>query len=211
MILPELPDFTSAIEGFGYIGIFAALIIETGFLIGIVLPLPTESLMIAAGALSATGRFELPFVIITALTAVIAGDNIAYATGHKFGPHLKKRSSSSSRFLKPEHIEKAEVFFEKHGGKSIILARFVPTIRILAPIMAGASKMQYKEFLVYNISGGVFWVGLFVGIGYLFGQHVPNVERYILPGLILVVAGGAIGGAISAAIHRFIKQRRQSR
>lgn len=209
MIFPEI---TSFFESLGYLGVFLALVIESGLLIGLVLPLPGESLMIASGALAATGRFNVYLLGVVCFVAAIIGDALAYATGKGLGPGLRKRANSPAvKYIKPEYIERAEKFFEKHGGKSIMFARFVPSVRILVPVLAGATGMPYRQFVLYNVAGAIIWVIVCIGVGYYFGQRIPNVEKYILPALLVVILGAAIIGTASAWIHKWWQRRKRSR
>ena len=139
---------------------------ETGL---VVTPfLPGDSLLFAAGAFAALGSLN-PFVLFVLLSiAAIAGDTVNYWLGHYIGP---KAFSGNIRFLKKEHLDRTHRFYEKYGGKTIILARFVPIIRTFAPFVAGIGAMNYTRFIVYNIVGGVAWVAIFVFAGYWFGDN----------------------------------------
>jgi membrane-associated protein len=152
-----------------YIILFVVIFCETGL---VITPfLPGDSLIFAAGAF-ASGSLN-PFVLFVILSAAaIAGDTVNYWAGHYIGP---KAFSGNIRFLKKEYLERTHRFYEKYGGKTIVLARFVPIIRTFAPFVAGIGAMNYAKFIVYNIAGGVAWVGMFVFLGYWFG-NLPWVK-----------------------------------
>lgn len=155
-------------------GIFLLLAIvyaESGFLIGFLFP--GDSLLFTAGAFAQSGHFPIPFgnihllVILVAIAAIL-GDSTGYAFGHKVGRKLFERNNA--RFFKKKYLVEAEKFYEKHGAKAIILARFVPIVRTFAPIVAGISKMHYRTFVLYNIIGGVAWSAIFIYLGYFVGD-----------------------------------------
>ncbi len=151
--------------------LFLIVFLETGI---VVTPfLPGDSLLFAAGAIAATGALD-PFVLFVLLTvAAILGDSLNYAIGCRLGPRVFKEEY---RFLNRKHLERTHAFYEKHGGKTIILARFVPIVRTFAPFVAGIGRMSYRRFLIFNVVGGVVWVGLFVYAGYFFG-NLPWVKQ----------------------------------
>ena len=167
-----------------YFILFMIIFCETGL---VVTPfLPGDSLLFACGALSATANslhFGTLFTIC--LAAAILGDTSNYWIGEKFG---KKLLESHNRLIKPEHVEKAQKFYEKHGHKAIFLCRFVPIVRTFAPFVAGIGTMHYSTFLRYNVIGGLVWVGLFTGAGYFFG-NIPFVKEnfsHVALGIIIV-------------------------
>ncbi len=160
-------------EGWTYLILFFVIFMETGF---VVTPfLPGDSLIFAAGAFSARPGSPLNVVTLFFLLAFAAflGDTLNYWIGHSIGP---RAFSGNVRFLKKEYLDRTHAFFEKHGGKTIILARFIPIIRTFAPFVAGVGEMSYLHFISYNIVGGVAWVALFCFGGYFFG-NLPFVER----------------------------------
>jgi len=154
-----------------YLFLFVVIFAETGL---VVTPfLPGDSLIFAAGALAASTDLN-PFVLFGLLSvAAVLGDAANYAIGHKIG---KRAFDGSIRFLKKEYLDKTHAFYEKHGNKTIFLARFVPIVRTFAPFVAGVSEMSYGHFATYNIIGGVTWVGLFTFAGYFFGE-IPFVKE----------------------------------
>ncbi len=151
--------------------LFAIVFAETGL---VVTPfLPGDSLLFAAGALAALGSLDLWLLVVLLIGAAILGDSVNYWVGAWIGP---RAFSGHVRFLRKDYLERTRAFYEKHGGKTIILARFVPIIRTFAPFVAGVGAMSYPRFIVYNIIGAVLWVGLFVPLGYFFG-NMPTVKN----------------------------------
>lgn len=150
--------------------LFAIVFAETGL---VVTPfLPGDSLLFAAGALAAIGSLDLWLLVVLLIGAAVLGDTLNYWVGAWIGP---RAFSGNVRFLRKDYLERTRAFYEKHGGKTIILARFVPIIRTFAPFVAGVGAMSYPRFIVYNIIGAVLWVGLFVPLGYFFG-NMPTVK-----------------------------------
>jgi len=150
--------------------LFAIVFAETGL---VVTPfLPGDSLLFAAGALAALGSLDLWLLVVLLIGAAILGDTVNYWVGAWIGP---RAFSGNVRFLRQDYLERTHAFYEKHGGKTIILARFVPIIRTFAPFVAGVGAMSYPRFIVYNIIGAMMWVGLFVPLGYFFG-NMPTVK-----------------------------------
>jgi membrane-associated protein len=151
--------------------LFAVVFAETGL---VVTPfLPGDSLLFAAGALAALGSLDLWLLVALLIGAAILGDTVNYWVGAWIGP---RAFSGNVRFLRKDYLDRTHAFYEKHGGKTIILARFVPIIRTFAPFVAGVGAMSYPRFIVYNITGAVLWVGLFVPLGYFFG-NMPAVKN----------------------------------
>ena len=163
--------------------LFLVIFMETGF---VVTPfLPGDSLLFAAGALAAMGSFQILLLYGLMLIAAISGDTVNYWIGHFLGP---KVFDGNNKLLKKEYLEQAEKFYEKHGGKAIVLARFVPIVRTFAPFVAGVSKMHYGNFIVFNIVGGFLWTTLFLMGGYLFG-NIPFVKHnfhYVVVVIVLI-------------------------
>ncbi len=182
------PDFLKPevlIEAFGTLGVLAIVFIESGLLVGFFLP--GDSLLFTAGLLSANGTLPaLWILLLTVPLAAIAGDQVGYGIGRKAGPAIFKRPDS--RFFHHEHLEKSQQFFERYGGRTIIIARFVPIVRTFAPVMAGASRMNYRTFVTYNVIGGVAWGIGITTLGYFLGQIEfvrANIE-YIIVAIIAV-------------------------
>lgn len=169
-------DLTHLIQTVSYAGIAGIVFAESGLLAGFFLP--GDSLLITAGILARSGDLHLGLVLLAATVGGIVGDSVGYFLGRKFGPAVFSRQNS--RLFKPEYVQRTHAFFEKHGGKALILARFVPVVRTVAPTMAGVGGMHYGDFLRYNVIGGLLW-GLGVpSLGYLLGGLIPNLDRYIL-------------------------------
>jgi membrane-associated protein len=166
-----------------YLILFMIIFVETGL---VVMPfLPGDSLLFAAGTFAALGSLNLWLLIVLLFIAAFLGDTLNYFIGNFIGP---KVFSKDYRFLKKEHLVKTQQFYEKHGGKTIIFARFMPIIRTFAPFIAGVGTMNYKKFLSYNIIGGILWIAGFTLLGYLFG-NIPAVKKnftLVIFGIILL-------------------------
>jgi membrane-associated protein len=162
--------------------LFAIVFAETGL---VVTPfLPGDSLLFAAGALAAIGSLDLWLLVVLLIGAAILGDSVNYWVGAWIGP---RAFSGNVRFLRKDYLERTHAFYEKHGGKTIILARFVPIIRTFAPFVAGVGAMSYPKFITYNIAGAVLWVGLFVPLGYFFG-NMPTVKENFSLVILAIIA-----------------------
>ena len=170
-------DPIAIIKTGSYLGIALIVFAESGLLVGIFFP--GDSLLFAAGLLSAAGFLALEPLMLIVVIAAIVGDSAGYWFGAKVGPNLFNRPDS--RFFKQEYLQRTELFYAKYGGRAIILARFVPIVRTLAPILAGMGSMTYKRFLSYNVIGGLFWGVGMISLGYFLGSVIPDSERYILP------------------------------
>lgn len=167
----------------GYLGIFAVIFAESGLFFGFFLP--GDSLLFTAGFLASQGVFEIKALALLCFIAAVLGDSVGYWFGKKVGPRLFNRENSL--FFHKENLIKAKGFYEKHGGKTIVLARFMPFIRTFAPIVAGIGEMKYLSFLSFNIIGALGWaVGISV-LGYFLGMKVGNVDKYLLPIILLIV------------------------
>ncbi|MDP4009898.1 MAG: DedA family protein [Candidatus Shapirobacteria bacterium] len=165
-----------------YAILFGVVFMETGF---VITPfLPGDSLLFAAGALAAIGSFNVYILFLLLFLAAFLGDTINYWIGHFIGP---RAFSMNSRFLKKEYLDKATNFYEKHGGKAIILARFVPIVRTFAPFVAGVGKMNYWRFIWFNFIGGLVWVALFVFGGFYFGNF-PIVKANFHYVVVVIIA-----------------------
>lgn len=157
--------------GLTYLLLFAIIFMETGL---VVTPfLPGDSLLFAAGAFAAKGDLNVLLLWLLLFVAAVIGDSVNYAIGHAVGP---RAFEGRVRFLKREYLERTQAFYEKHGGKTIVLARFVPIVRTFAPFVAGVGTMNYSRFISYNILGGLLWTTLFIWLGYFFG-NIPVVQE----------------------------------
>lgn len=168
-------SLTDIIIHFGYFAFFVTIFAESGFLLGFFLP--GDSLLFAAGILASQGLLNIYVLIIGAIVCAIAGDSFGYYLGTKAGETLFNKPNS--RFFKQEYVERTEAFFQRHGTKTIILARFVPIVRTFAPIMAGVGSMKYSTFLGYNIIGGVVWTAGFLSLSFYLGNTVPHIQDYL--------------------------------
>ena len=176
-------DLISLIRAAGYIGIFAIIFAESGLLIGFFLP--GDSLLFTAGFLASQGYLNIWLLIAVAFPAAIIGDQVGYAFGKKVGPRIFYRDDSL--FFHKNYLTTARLFFERHGPKTIVIARFIPIIRTFAPILAGVGHMRYTTFLTYNIIGAVIWAIAVPLIGFYIGNFIPNAGRYLFEIITLIV------------------------
>jgi membrane-associated protein len=167
----------------GYVALVAIVFTETGLLIGFFLP--GDSLLITAGLVAAAGGLDIWWLNILLSVAAIVGDSVGYAIGYRTGPRIFTREDS--RWFSKKHLLRTREFYEKHGGKTIVLARFIPIIRTFAPVVAGVGQMEYRRFLAYNVLGGIGWVASMTWAGYLLGQAIPDIGRYIHVVIVVVV------------------------
>ncbi len=166
-----------------YLLLFLIVFCETGL---VVTPfLPGDSLLFAAGAFAATGSLSLPVLIVLLIVAAVLGDTVNYWVGDRLGPRLL--AFKRFRLVKPEHLAYTHEFYEKYGGKTIIIARFVPIVRTLAPFVAGLGTMTYRRFMSYNVVGGVAWVLICTVAGYLFGNLTFVRENFSLVILAIII------------------------
>lgn len=182
---PSWLDPDQLIRTFGMLGVLTIVFVESGLMVGFFLP--GDSLLFTAGLLSASGVLPPIWVLlITIPIAAIAGDQCGYWIGRRFGPPLFNRPDS--RLFKREYVDQTAAFFEKHGPRAIILARFVPIVRAFVPVMAGTSKMHYRTFLTYDIVGGILWGAGVTTLGYFLGQieFVKNNIEFMLVAIVLV-------------------------
>ncbi len=187
-----------------YALLFAIVFAETGLVVTPVLP--GDSLLFAAGALAGAGILNPVAVASLLMAAAIAGDAVNYSVGRAIGPRVFNATDTSSRLhrlLNREHLNQAHAFFERHGGKAIVLARFVPIVRTFVPFVAGAGSMSYPAFALYNVTGGIAWVAVCVGGGYLFGD-LPFVKKNFS-----LVALGIIFVSLLPMVIEFVRSRRR--
>jgi membrane-associated protein len=187
------------ILGGGLAAIGATVFAESGLLIGFFLP--GDTLLFAAGILAAQDIFPLGWLLVVVIISAIIGDNVGYSIGRRTGHRIFNKKDSI--LFKHEHIERAEKFYEDHGGKTIILARFVPVIRTFAPMVAGIGKMPRNRFLVYNAVGGILWGGGVTLAGFWLGSKLPWIEDYITPVIL-----GIVTISFSLAILHLIKDKK---
>lgn len=193
-----LSQIVGAYGGLTYAILFAIVFAETGL---VITPfLPGDSLLFAAGAISSLGSLNVGLVWFLLLVAAIVGDTVNYWVGHFFGQKIV--DNPKIKFINQEHIDKTEKFFKKYGGKTIILARFVPIVRTFAPFVAGVGSMEYKKFILYNVVGGMLWVSLFTFAGYFFG-NIPAIQDNFH-----FVIFAIIGISILPMVYEYIQHRK---
>ncbi|MEK7592449.1 MAG: DedA family protein [Patescibacteria group bacterium] len=193
-----LSQFVSMYGTLTYVVLFLIVFAETGF---VVTPfLPGDSLLFAAGTIAALGSLNVWFIVFLLVVAAIAGDTVNYWIGHYFGQKIV--NNPHIPFINQEHIDKTEQFYKKHGGKTIILARFVPIVRTFAPFVAGIGAMNYRMFIFYNVLGGVFWVALFTLAGFFFG-NMPFIKENFHYAIVAIVILSVI-----PMIYEYIQHRR---
>ena len=186
----------------GYAVLVAIVFTETGLLVGFFLP--GDSLLITAGLVAGTGGLNIWWLNLLLIAAAIAGDSAGYAIGFKAGPRIFTREDSV--LFHRRHLIRTREFYERHGGKTIVLARFIPIIRTFAPVVAGVGRMAYRRFLFYNVFGGIGWVASLTWAGYLLGQTVPNIARHVH-----VIVAVVIVLSVLPIVHEIIRARRQKR
>jgi membrane-associated protein len=194
-------DLEDLIRAVGYVGLFAIVFAESGLFFGFFLP--GDSLLFTAGFLASEGYLDMPQLILVCVVAAILGDAVGYTFGRRVGRRLFERPDS--RFFKKKHLMAAERFYEKHGGKTIILARFLPVIRTFAPIVAGLGNMQYRRFFVFNATGGLLWGGGVTLAGYLLGNTIPDIDRYLIPIILVII----VISVLPTALHVATSQREE--
>lgn len=188
----------AAVGNWTYVVLFIIVFIETGL---VVTPfLPGDSLLFAAGAFAARGAFDVILLYALMAVAAVLGDTANYWIGHYIGPRV---FTTKSRLFKKEYLDRTQAFYEKHGGKTIFLARFIPIIRTFAPFVAGVGKMTYGHFITYNIVGGIVWTAVFIFGGYFFG-NLPFVEKNFSLVIIAIIVISVL-----PAVYEAIKNRRQ--
>lgn len=166
----------------GYTMLFAVVFAETGLLMGFFLP--GDSLMFTVGVVAGAGYLDIVTINLVLMSAAIIGDTVGYWLGRKTGPHIFNRPDS--RLFKREYLLRTQEFYEKHGGKTIVYARFVPIIRTFAPFVAGVGEMRYSRFLFFNIFGGIGWVFALTMLGYMLGS-VPLVRAHFEKAIVLII------------------------
>ncbi len=167
----------------GILGVIAIIFSETGLLIGFFLP--GDSLLFTAGFLASQGYISLPWLLVGTFLAAVIGDSVGYTFGRKVGPSIFNKDDSL--LFNKKYIVDAQSFYQKHGKKTIILARFIPVVRTFAPIVAGVGNMDYKTFLSFNIIGGFVWTWALLLLGYGLGAVIPNPDKYIIPVIAVII------------------------
>lgn len=192
-LLAQLYDVRGLIEWGGTLLVCTVVFVETGMFVGFFLP--GDSLLVTAGVFAGAGQLKLAMLLTLVTLSAIAGDQVGYFIGWKAGETLYSREDS--RFFKKRHLQRAHEFYEHYGGKTIILARFVPIIRTFCPPVAGAARMRYRVYLAYDVCGGFLWVWSMVLLGYTLGRTVPNIDKRIH----YVIAAVIVASLMPAAYH----------
>ena len=195
----HLTQLVSTYQAGTYGILFAIIFAETGF---VVTPfLPGDSLLFAAGAIAATGALDVRWLLLLLTIAAIVGDAVNYMIGATLG----RRISPNSRIIKAEYLDRTREFYERHGAKTIVLARFVPIVRTFAPFLAGVGHMSYRQFGLYNVGGGILWVASMTLAGYAFG-NLPVVEKYFE-----LVVVGVIAVSLMPIFIEWLRSRKRKR
>jgi membrane-associated protein len=196
-----LHDLPTLIKSVGYLGVWGIVFAESGLLIGFFLP--GDSLLFTAGFLASQNIFNVWILVAGIVFCAIAGDSVGYMTGHRFGPMLFRREDS--RFFSKANLIKTQKFYDEHGGKTIILARFMPVVRTFAPIVAGIGRMHYPSFLTFNVVGGLLWSFGLTLLGYFLGNVIPEdqIDKYLLP----IILGIIVLSVLPPAYHAWKENR----
>lgn len=189
-------NLSTLITSIGYLGLFGMTFAESGLFFGFFLP--GDSLLFTAGFLASQNIFNIWVLLPLLSVAAITGDSVGYWTGNKFGSWLMKRKESF--FFQKHHLETARRFYDKHGGKTLILARFMPAVRTFAPIVAGMAEMPYPKFLTYNVVGGLLWAVGMTSLGFFLGSVIPDVDKYLLPILAAIILL-----SVSPGVYHYLK------
>jgi membrane-associated protein len=196
---------TDLIQTIGYIGIFFMVFAESGLFFGFFFP--GDSLLFTAGFLASQNIFDIKILVPLMVIGAVIGDSTGFWMGGKFAKWLMTRRESF--FFKKEYIERANKFYNKHGGKALIMARFVPAVRTFVPIVAGMANMEYKKFISFNVIGGLLWGAGITLLGYYLGNAIPDVEKYLLPIIGVIIVASVLPGIIHMRhdIMGYIKKR----
>ena len=186
----------------GLIGVTAIIFAETGLLVGFFFP--GDSLLFTAGFLASQQYLDIRLLVPLLIVGSIAGNMVGYAFGKRVGPRIFSREDSL--LFHKQHLEKAQTFFAQHGGRAIFFARFFPIIRTFTPILAGVGGMNYKTFQFYNIVGGVVWVTGLTMLGYILGNAIPDIDKYLLP----IIGGIVFISLLPGLVHLVLERRKKS-
>jgi membrane-associated protein len=174
-LIPQLPTLEEIVRWGGYAGLFFIIFAETGLLVGFFLP--GDSLLVTAGLFAARGELDIVLLNVLLIVAAISGDATGYYIGAKGGHALYDRPQS--RFFRRDHLIKTKQFYDRYGGITIVLARFIPFARTFAPVVAGVAEMTYRRFAMFNIAGGAGWIISMTLIGYFLGRSIPGIEKHV--------------------------------
>jgi membrane-associated protein len=186
----------------GYAVLVAIVFTETGLLVGFFLP--GDSLLITAGLVAGSGGLDIWWLNVLLILAAIAGDSVGYSIGFRTGPRIFTRENSL--LFNRRHLVRTREFYERYGGKTIVLARFIPILRTFAPVVAGVGQMAYRRFLFFNVFGGIGWVASLTWAGYLLGRTVPNIDQHVHLVVIIVIVLSVL-----PIVGEIIKARRRKR
>ena len=191
----ELKDPRLLVQAGGYVGLTAIIFAETGLLFGFFLP--GDSLLVTAGLLSTQPGFGLNVALLGVLltAAAIVGNTLGYAIGWYTGPRLFTRDDSL--LFKKKHLFRAKAFYDHHGGKTLILARFMPIVRTFVPVVAGLADMELRVYTAYNVLGAVLWIWSMLFVGYFLGRYIPGIEHHVTKVILLVIFLSLLPGLIS--------------
>lgn len=176
-------NLENLIQAVGYFGLFGIVFAESGLFIGFFLP--GDSLLFTAGFLASQGYLNIYYLTIGSFIAAVLGDNFGYVFGRSIGPKIFKKENSI--IFHKNHLDRARIFYERHGGRTLILARFMPIIRTFAPILAGVGNMSWRTFFFYNITGALLWAVGITLVGYILGSTIPGVDRYLIQIIIVII------------------------
>lgn len=196
-------DLSSFIKGAGYLGLFAIIFSESGLFIGFFLP--GDSLLFTAGFLASQGFLNIWMLMGITFIGAVLGDSVGYAFGKRIGPAIFSREDSL--FFDRKNIERSRVFYERYGTKAIILARFMPVVRTFAPILAGVGQMRYRTFLMFNVIGGFLWTIGLSALGYYLGSIIPDIDRYLLPIIALIIFFSVLPTIIHVARNKDFREK----
>jgi membrane-associated protein len=191
----RLRDLPALVQWAGYVGLTIIIFAETGLLVGFFLP--GDSLLVTAGLLAADPAFGLNLWLLGLIltVAAIVGDTVGYNVGKATGPRIFTREDSL--FFHKDHLLKAQAFYERHGGKTIVIARFMPIVRTFAPVVAGVGRMRYASFLAYNVFGGVLWIWSMLLTGFVLAKTVPGVAKHVEKVILVVVFLSVLPGLVA--------------
>ncbi|MDO8510240.1 MAG: VTT domain-containing protein [bacterium] len=185
-------DLVETIKLLGMLGVWAIVFAESGLFFGFFLP--GDSLLFTAGFLASQGFLTFIPLVVGCFIAAVAGDSVGYAFGRRVGHRIFFKENSF--FFNRAYMERTQKFYEKHGKRTIIIARFIPIVRTFAPIFAGVGKMHYRDFALYNVIGGFLWAVGVTSAGYFLGNTIPDIDRYLIPIVIGIIVVSLIPGAL---------------
>lgn len=197
-------DLPQLIKSIGYFGVWAIVFAESGLLVGFFLP--GDSLLFTAGFLASQSFLDIRVLIFGCFVFAVLGDNVGYATGYRFGRRLFQKEDSW--LFHKKHLVTAQNFYNQHGKKAVVLARFMPIVRTFAPIVAGMGAMKYRTFMVYNLIGGFVWTVGMTLLGYFLGKVIPaeQIDKYLLPIILAII----VISVIPSIVH-LIQERRSTK